>query len=137
MKKLCLLTVLIIFGSLTSQAQKNETVVKETVTEKVTVKDNESVKTLVKSDVKEVVSELELEGTNQREQSSSEVVIDDRSAVKTALKVAENEENKAALSELQNQEAVEKTKAANEEQLQNEPDTDRKKAAASSASKME
>lgn len=137
MKKICLLTVLIIFGSLTSQAQKNETVVKETVTEKVTVKDNESVKTLVKSDVKEVVSELELEGTNQREQSSSEVVIDDRSAVKTALKVAENEENKAALSELQNQEAVEKTKAANEEQLQNEPDTDRKKAAASSASKME
>jgi hypothetical protein len=137
MKKLCLLTVLIIFGSLTSQAQKNETVVKETVTEKVTVKDNESVKTLVKSDVKEVVSELELEGTNQREQSSSEVVIDDRSAVKTALKVTENEENKAALSELQNQEAVEKTKAANEEQLQNEPDTDRKKAAASSASKME
>lgn len=137
MKKLCLLTVLIIFGSLTSQAQKNETVVKETVTEKVTVKDNESVKTLVKSDVKEVVSELELEGTNQREQSSSEVVIDDRSTVKTALKVAENEENKAALSELQNQEAVEKTKAANEEQLQNEPDTDRKKAAASSASKME
>lgn|SRR5690554_6935653 len=137
MKKLCLLTVLIIFGSLTSQAQKNETVVKETVTEKVTVKDNESVKTLVKSDVKEVVSELELEGTNQREQSSSEVVIDDRSAVKTVLKVAENEENKAALSELQNQEAVEKTKAANEVQLQNEPDTDRKKAAASSASKME
>lgn len=137
MKKLCLLTVLIIFGSLTSQAQKNETVVKETVTEKVTVKDNESVKTLVKSDVKEVVSELELEGTNQREQSSSEVVIDDRSAVKTALKVTKNEENKAALSELQNQEAVEKTKAANEEQLQNEPDTDRKKAAASSASKME
>ena len=92
---------------------------------------------MVKSDVKEVVSELELEGTNQREQSSSEVVIDDRSAVKTALKVTENEENKAALSELQNQEAVEKTKAANEEQLQNEPDTDRKKAAASSASKME
>lgn len=137
MKKICLLTVLIIFGSLTSQAQKNETVVKETVTEKVTVKDNESVKTLVKSDVKEVVSELELEGTNQREQSSSEVVIDDRSAVKTVLKVAENEENKAALSELQNQEAVEKTKAANKVQLQNEPDTDRKKAAASSASKME
>lgn len=137
MKNLCLLAVLIIFGSLTSYAQKNENVVKETVTEKVTVKDDETVKTLVKSDVKEVISEVAVEGTDKREQSASEVVVDDRSAVKTAIKVTENEENKAALSELKSQEAAQTTKSVSDEQLQNQPDTERKKASASGAVKIE
>ncbi|HLU51254.1 MAG TPA: hypothetical protein VKZ42_03755 [Flavobacteriaceae bacterium] len=119
MKKLIILSACFLFVVLNLQAQ-NEDVVKETVTEKIVVKDNESVKVIVTDDVKEVVSEVKLEGTGAKEQSSTTEVKEDRSALSTAVEVQENEENIEAITELRAKEAkeleesIQRTKAENE-----------------------
>lgn len=104
MKKV-ILTILGVFVlSATVFAQDVENVKRETVVEKVIVKDDATVKTVTTEDVNEVKSTVKLEGTGKKEQSSTEEVIDDKVERNVSLEVDKNTENIDALNDLQGQE---------------------------------
>lgn len=100
MKKTILtLTGVFIFSAIIF-AQDVENVKSESVVEKITIKDDTTVKTVITEDVNEVKSTVILEGTGKKEQSSSEEVIDSRAERNVSLEVDINDENIDALNDM-------------------------------------
>src|SRR5690606_20860432 len=100
MKKTILTLTGVFIFSAAVFAQDVENVKSESVVEKVTIKDDTTVKTVITEEVNEVKSAVILEGTGKKEQSSTEEVIDSREKRSVSLEVDKNDENIDALNDL-------------------------------------
>ncbi|MEX0996040.1 MAG: hypothetical protein WDZ45_03200 [Flavobacteriaceae bacterium] len=102
MKRTAIVTLIFaLFSFIGLQAQVNENVKKETTVKKVTVKDT-NVETVVDKEVEETKSVLKVEGTEDTNQNSEEVIVSDEKNY--TIEVIEKEVN------LENQKDLEKLK---------------------------
>ncbi len=107
MKHIVISTLVICLFAITGmQAQVNENVKKETTVKKVTVKDA-NVETIVDEEVDEKKSVIKVEGTDETNQKSEEVVVTDQ--VSKSVKVEEKSVN------IENEEELKKLKKKEEE----------------------
>lgn len=105
MKRVEILTLIFaIFTFIGLQGQVNENVKKETTVKKVTIKDT-NIETVVDKEVKEIKSIIKVEGTDETNQNSEEVIVSDEKNFSVEVKEKEiNVENQKQLEKLKNEE---------------------------------